>query len=331
MTQVPSIAQSPAESIPCLNVKLLGDPEFRCSTGPLTLSTSCRAILANLVLQDGHRSKRSRLMLDIAPDAAPGSARRRLNTAVWRLKRAVDPAAHALPLVLSDAHSVSINPHYHVVSDVSDFEAACDRSHSSVQQWGEEELGAANTALDLYRGELLSGIADEWVLGRRDQLSELQTQVALQLSQWHRMRHQWQQALHYAEHALATHPLSETLHRLVIGIHLESGQPWHALHHFETCRNVLATELGTAPELATNRLAERVRSTLQTSTPAAASESTRLLDSTIESVMSELADARASLERCRIAVDAATTRLRALRAADRIPPTPQSPVASPAR
>ena len=91
MTQVPSIAQSPAESIPCLNVKLLGDPEFRCSTGPLTLSTSCRAILANLVLQDGHRSKRSRLMLDIAPDAAPGSARRRLNTAVWRLKRAVDP------------------------------------------------------------------------------------------------------------------------------------------------------------------------------------------------------------------------------------------------
>jgi predicted ATPase/DNA-binding SARP family transcriptional activator/uncharacterized protein HemY len=135
-----------------------------------------------------------------------------------------------------------------------------------------EDLPSSETAaglaqaFDLYRGDFLAGFYvrdapdfEEWVLTERERLRELARRALHALAGHHAARGENIPALDYATRLLALDPWREEVHRQVMRLLARSGQRSAALAQYETCRRLLADELGVEPMAETTALYERIR------------------------------------------------------------------------
>jgi predicted ATPase/DNA-binding SARP family transcriptional activator len=121
-------------------------------------------------------------------------------------------------------------------------------------------------AVELYRGEFLEGLYlhgcaefEIWLVGERERWRQRVAQVLESLVTHHSQRGQHQQSLRFAQRLLALEPWREETHRQVMRLLAYSDQRGAALAHYETCRRVLAEELGVEPAAETTRLYEQIR------------------------------------------------------------------------
>lgn len=128
------------------------------------------------------------------------------------------------------------------------------------------EALALAAALALYRGELMDGISldgcaefELWLEGERERWRQRAMQAAEALSAHHSRRGEYRQALDAAQRLLALEPWQESAHRQVMDLLAHCGQRTTALEQFETCRRILARELGVKPAPETLALYERIR------------------------------------------------------------------------
>jgi DNA-binding SARP family transcriptional activator len=111
----------------------------------------------------------------------------------------------------------------------------------------------------LYRGELMEGFYDEWVLAERARLSELYLAALYRLVAFHRARGDTAAVARYGDQALRCEPLREDVHRELMAAYAEAGQSQRAIEQFERCRRLLATDLGIDPMPETLALVARIR------------------------------------------------------------------------
>lgn len=121
-------------------------------------------------------------------------------------------------------------------------------------------------ALALYQGDFLAGFLlrdslafDEWASLERERLRLLALDAFHQLVLHCLHQRHYDLGLSYANRWLNLDPLNENAHRLLMRLYSRHGQRNLALAHYATCRQILDTELGVAPTLATQALAERIR------------------------------------------------------------------------
>jgi DNA-binding SARP family transcriptional activator len=69
----------------------------------------------------------------------------------------------------------------------------------------------------------------------------------LRMVRWHDQEGEPDVALGYAQAAAGTDPLREDLQRLLMRQYRRAGLPELAVHHYESCRLLLAAELGVEP------------------------------------------------------------------------------------
>jgi DNA-binding SARP family transcriptional activator len=236
-----------------LTACLLGSPTFVRDGLQVDVPGSCQPLLSYLLLQRNRHVHRPTLVYLIAPEGADASARRRLNTAVWRLRRSLDVGA-SNPIIVSDADGLTISPDCQIWVDVLDFETGCAHSRVPVDQWDGHDADTVAAAVEMYRGDLLEGVYDDWVLEQRARLADLHRTSLVRLAQWHRAHHDLDRAIGYAERAVATEPLREDLQRLLITLYLQAGLDDLAVTQFERCRALLAVELDVHPLPETTRL-----------------------------------------------------------------------------
>ena len=184
--------------------------------------------------------------------AAVGSddgARHRLNTSLWRLRRALEPDGRTGPsVVVADRQGLAISAECDVWVDVEEFERACrPRVALPVERWTRQDADAVSAAVEAYPGELLVGCYDEWVLAERARLTTLQLSILTRLVAWHRRQGNLDDAVRFGDAVLAREPLREDVHRLLIGAYAAAGHRDGAMRQFERCRSVLAEELGIDP------------------------------------------------------------------------------------
>ena len=235
-------------------VALLGGFEIRDPSGiPLKLATrKAQGLVAYLASRAGVEFERDKLAGLLWGERDDERARNSLRQTLFQLRRVAQPPNPALLRVTS--HTVAMNPAAAEV-DVQAFEQAA-RSDAATD---------LEDAATLYRGDLLDGFTvdespfEEWLLQERERLRELAMQGLGRLLQCQRSNGQIEDAIRTCRRLLVLEPWQEPVHRTLMRLLQQAGQPTAALRHYQQCREILSRDLGVEPEPETRVLFEAIR------------------------------------------------------------------------
>ncbi len=236
-----------------VQLDLLGGFAAHDSAGRrLTFPTlKSEALLAYLALQQGRTVYREKLCTLLWGSFAEAQARSSLRQALLRIRRTW-PATMPCCLVSSgrevrvEANGLSV--------DVTAFE--------SFAAAGTPE--ALQAAADLYRGDLLEGLAidepdfEDWLMVERSRLQALAHGVLQGLLQHYASTGAIERGIRVANRLLALDPFQESVQRTLMRFYLYQERRGAALAQFHRCRQVLQEELGVEPEPATQALFRQI-------------------------------------------------------------------------
>src|SRR5215470_2108727 len=192
-----------------LHIRLLGDFSLIYADRQVTSINTMRlqSLLVYLVLHCGVPQQRQHLAFLFWPDTTEAQARNNLRQLLHQLRQAFPAVEHFLS---TDTHTV----HWHPVTpfhlDVAEFEEVLTLVDAATLPDDQRALQSALERADsLYRGELLPGCYDEWILPERDRLRQRHLQALEQLLRLFEARGDTVTAIQYAQRLLGLDPLSE--------------------------------------------------------------------------------------------------------------------------
>ncbi len=294
-----------------LNVYLLGDVRVALNDLAIEsrLSRTARLLLAYLLLDRQRHHSRDSLADLFWGQHPPQQARNCLNTALWRLRATLEPEGtpRGTFLVTTSAGTVGFNPESELWLDVSVFEGELSLPLAQpAEALPADDARRLANALQLYRGDLLEGIYDDWVLHERERLRNLRLNTLTHLMAYQHLQRDFEAALAYGQQILLQDPLREDVHRHLMRLYLESGQRTLALRQYEVCREMLAREMGLVPMLETQALYAQVNASANSRVSFAAAQPD---DQDLQRITQQLAEARQALEQAHELVDSATQAL----------------------
>jgi predicted ATPase/DNA-binding SARP family transcriptional activator len=219
------------------------------------------ALLAYLAYHHRHPHSRDSLLDLLWPDIDPDSARNSLRVALHSLRRDLDlPDALATPVLVIDRGTIRMHPT--ATTDVAEFEAILQAAAAAPSPAARAARLAE--AIALYRGDLLPGHYEEWVLTAREHLSELYLGALQQRVAALEQVGDLEGALEVARRAVGADPLREEAHYDLMRLYAAMGQPSAMLRQYQELERVLKEELGEVPSAATRALAEELRGNART-------------------------------------------------------------------
>src|SRR5713101_2159317 len=243
---------------PTLHIRLLGDFSLFYNDRQVTSlnTTRLQSLLAYLVLHRDVPQHRQHLAFLFWPDATEAQARNNLRQLLHQLRQALPAVEHFLSADKHMLHWHSVTP-FHL--DVAEFEQTLTLVDAATQRNDQHALQAALEQADnLYRGELLPGCYDEWILPERDRFRQRHLQVLEHLLRLFEGQGDHVTAIRYAQRLLALDPLSEDLYRHLMRLFALNNDRASALHVYHTCVTTLQRELGVDPGPATREAYERL-------------------------------------------------------------------------
>ncbi len=220
-----------------------------------------RSLFAYLVLNRDRQIGRDLLAGVFWPDMPDNQARRRLSQALWQIQTLFSEAGLAGSYLLPTPNAVRFNPASDYWLDVEAFETAtASLKEAGAGPGGVRDPGELAGAVELYRGDLLAGFYDDWLLMDQQRLRQIYYRALSHLATLHKSRGEFEDALVYARRLTLLEPLREDAHRDVMRLFQLAGRPNEALLQYEVCYSALADELGTEPETATTQLMESIAS-----------------------------------------------------------------------
>ncbi len=219
-----------------LLLRCLGQFQIEQNGQPLALPTrKTAALLAYLVLQP-EVHVRERLVTLFWGDFGEEQARRSLRTALSALRKICGEDC-----LLADRETVQFNPHYPRWTDASVLRRQAE--YALNQPVPDPSL----VDLTLYRGDLLAGFYDEWILRAREELRLLYLRLLLRLVQHWRTQGDYVQAIASAQRILSLDPAEEAAHQHLIFCYTASGDRVAARQQYEECGRALREELDVEP------------------------------------------------------------------------------------
>jgi adenylate cyclase len=211
------------------------------------------ALLAVLAYDVKRTHPRDELVELLWPEHDPIVARRSLSTELYRLRRQLEqPGVPQGAFLVSDRHSIGLNPAA-ITTDVAAFQTVL-RSAAGARS-DPERVGFLAQAVALYRGELLCGYYEPWVLREREGLAERYLQALRQLVGLLEAAGEMHRGLDYARRAVSVDPLREEAHVDLMRLLGAVGEPAAALRQYRELERLLKEELGATPAPATRALA----------------------------------------------------------------------------
>ncbi len=246
---------------PVLHVQMLGGFGLRVGERAASAMSSRPAVslLSYLVLRRDRIHTRDLLAGKFWPDEPEAVARKRLSNALWQLNQSAKQIG-LTELFHKTPAAVGFAPGLVVAVDVEEFEGRLDdlerRLRADPRSVGIDELTAA---VDSYRGEVLAGHYDEWILELRQRVRERWLSALGVLVRKNRAATDYESALRHALSLVMAEPLSEEWHREVMRLYHLNGQPSAAERQFNLCRRALADDLQVEPSAETVELLDKIR------------------------------------------------------------------------
>jgi predicted ATPase/DNA-binding SARP family transcriptional activator len=213
------------------------------------------ALLAFLAYHRHRAHPRDVLIELLWPESDPDAGRNRLSVALSSLRRQLEPpGVPAGAVVIADHATVRLNPAT-ATTDIAEFETAlqaADQATSAVER--AERLG---DAIGLYRGELLPGYYEEWLLPERERLADAFFQAVADLVAMQEQTGDLAAAIRWARRAVAVDPLREDSHASLIRLLGASGQTEAAQRQYRELERLLEAHLGETPSAETRVLLDQ--------------------------------------------------------------------------
>lgn len=219
---------------------MLGPFRFEGVKGSMNLPTrKVQSLLAYLILHPGEHPRET-LATMFWGDSTDVQARDLLRTALKHLRQHLSP-----DLLLADRETVQLNPVFPLWADAREFE--------------KQVTTAPQSAIVLYRGDLLAGLYDEWIFPERGRLRDLYIDTLLRLAHDSRIRGECAQTIEMAKQVLALDSANERAHQDLMFCYHASGDRAAALKQYEACVRALRDELGVTPSTETTELYEEIK------------------------------------------------------------------------
>lgn len=220
-----------------LSIHLLGTLAVSVDGGPtLDLgSPTTKSLFAYLVLHRDAPVDRRRLSFIFWPRGTEAAARRSLRQYLHRLRRILDPIDPQGGMIAAEGNTICFTPPLDWYLDVNAFEAAV-QSNDTLEQ-----------AVELYRGDLLPEIYEDWIDPQRERLSRLYRQCLLRLMDRLETEGQLSLALHYARLYLEQEPLLESAHLRAMRLYYALGDRLKVKAQYEALTALLRQELDAGP------------------------------------------------------------------------------------
>ncbi len=305
-------------SEPALKIGLFGCPTaLHTRTGQFVpLGRPSRLLIACLLLQ-GRRPHRRELIADrLWPLATPESATRSFRTALWRLRRVLEPVGieKGTYVVVSSNGEVGFNWESSFTADVLELETGVRAFEDDASTMpADRRIATLKAALDQYSGDLLEGSVEDWVIYERERLRRLYLRGLNALFRAMAEAGRPRTAIRYGRKILELDPVRESTHRRMLRLYAKSGQHEQSISLYRELVERLRSELGVAPTRATREVYEAV---LRSRTDSPSDSSSDSPDGITDGRQPDLADQmRSCLDDCdaaRVQLKDALSRLRNL-------------------
>ena len=226
-------------------MRLFGELELQLGDVrlPRLESARARSLLAYLLLNRDAPQSRERLAFLLWPDSTESQARTNLRHLIHTLRRTgpeLDQFLDVTPQTLWWRQDTSS------WVDVAAFEAAGSAA-SAAGISTQHELEELRRAVALYRGDLLDGCYDEWVLDVRERFRESYMAQLQRLAVILADDGQYIEAIRVGRELLRCDPLREDTYRLLMGMHAAAGDRATAVRLYHECVSTLDRELDVEP------------------------------------------------------------------------------------
>ncbi|MBX3000454.1 MAG: tetratricopeptide repeat protein [Caldilineaceae bacterium] len=229
-----------------LQIKVLGAPELSVDGLPLTGLRSHKAIALLIYLACNPGPKRREFLADLLWDATSTTqSLSNLRTALTRLRR------HAADYLLITPETLAIAPNPAVIVDVATLEGQLATITERLSPHSATQLALA---LGIYRGEFLAGFYlpdasgfEQWSILERERLRFVVLQNYRRLADYFLQQRDYPAGMRATAAWLRVDPLDEEAHSQRMRLLAGDGQRAAALAHYESCRQILHTELDVEP------------------------------------------------------------------------------------
>jgi len=212
---------------------MLGQPIERLRT------RKTAALMAYLALNAGRTHPREYLAELIWPECDMDSGRHSLNVALSSIRRQIETAGDSPRLLEISRHNVSLL-HGAIRTDVGQFELSLQRAAAAESD--REAIEHLASAVEVYRGELLSGFYEEWIFPEQHRLHEVYLLALDGLIGRLERLHDYEAALDYALRAVRVDPFRLTAHRDAIRLFLAVGRHEEARRQLAEMKRRLGTD-----------------------------------------------------------------------------------------
>ena len=241
-----------------LSISLLGHLQVRLDGELVTAfeSNKVRALLVYLAVEANYPHSREKMAGLLWPDFPERSALGNVRYALSNLRKTIGDRDTRPPFLLITHDALQFNRDSNYDIDAQDFVESIESS----------TIERLEQAVTLYRGEFLEGFAiddsatfEEWVVVKREQLQRKILMALRRLADHHEGLGEYEQAQQYAWRLVELEPWQEEGHQQLMRMLALNGQRSAALAQYETCRRLLADELGVEPSTETTFLYQNIR------------------------------------------------------------------------
>ena len=214
-------------------------------------------LFSYLLLHRTRPHRREALTTLLWPDVPDVQSKRYLRKTVWQLQSALAQLTPpgAPPILHADPDWLQVNGEADVWLDVAQFECAYRLAEDTAGEEMKPTTAArVEAAVELYRGDLLEGWYQEWVLFERERLERMYLSLLDKLISHCAAHGRYEAGISYGMRALRHDPARERTHRRLMRLHALAGNRSEALHQYAVCVDTLRRELDVAPSERTNAL-----------------------------------------------------------------------------
>ena len=232
---------------------------FRIHTPQDTLlegaSPRVQSLCAYLALHQAEAVDRRRLAFLLWPHVPESVARRNLRQYLHRLRQFLHPLDSDGALLVVESVSITFDPQRLLWVDARAF---LDYLRQAEESQAAARLAALRAAVDLYRGDLVQNLYDEWCRAEQERFRQMYEYALHTLVATCEGMERLDEAIYWAERALQVNPLQETLYRTLMRLYTRIGERERALETYARCRRTLHEALHTVPMPETEQLYKEI-------------------------------------------------------------------------
>jgi DNA-binding SARP family transcriptional activator len=218
-----------------------------------------RLLLAYLLLHYARPVHRDALGGVFWPEAIPEVARNRLHVALYGLRRDLR-AVSQHPIVIHGQSGFTFHSCVALWIDAEAFTTAVRAARREEGSRPEVALGSYESALELYRGDLLEDAPyEEWALLDRERLKVQYLETLDRIAKIRFELGRYAACIEVCQRLATGDPCREDIHRLLMRCYARLNKPHLAVHQYHQCERQLRDETGLKPTETTRRLYEQIR------------------------------------------------------------------------